>query len=176
MTEQITKQGKKNLETELNYLKTIKRAQIAERIRIARDFGDISENAEYEAAKNEQGLNEGRISEIEYTLENCIVIDTDNLSGDTVASGTEVTFSCVSNDPNLHGKVYTMKIVGQKETCPQEGRMSTDCPIALALNDHKVGDVVDVRSPIGVLRWKIEHIEVPKDYKEDKNKENEQAE
>lgn len=153
----LTKQGKIDLEKKLDYLRSTKRAQIAERIKIAREFGDISENAEYEAAKAEQGFIEGTISQIERDLQNCIVIDTE--SCDEVALGTKVTFSNVHPEEGKDER-YTMELVGTRETNPQKGRISNVCPLGMALIGHGVGDLVDVRTPSGVMTWKIEAIQL----------------
>ncbi len=156
----LTKQGKIDIEKKLNYLKTIKREQVAERIRIAREFGDISENAEYESAKAEQGFVEGTISELERVLQNCRVIEVDELSCDEVNLGTKVTIVSVSDDPNSEEERYTLELVGTRETNPQGGRISNECPLGEALISHGVGDVVDVRTPSGVLSWRIENIQL----------------
>lgn len=163
----LTEQGKLDLEQKLTYLKTVRRTQIAERIRVAREFGDISENAEYESAKNEQGLIEGQISEYEHILQNCKIIATEELSTEKVSVGTVVTF--VNVDPEAEEERYTMELVGTRETNPQQGRISNECPLGEALIDHRVGDVVDVRTPSGVISWKIEDIQIS----ETKKKENE---
>jgi len=168
----LTEQGKLDYEQKLNYLKTVRRTQIAERIRVAREFGDISENAEYESAKNEQGLIEGQISEIEHILQNCKVIDPEELRSDTVSIGNVVTF--VNTDPEAEEERYTMELVGTREANPQMGRISNECPLGEALIGHHVNDVVDVRTPSGVISWKIEDIKVI--VKEEKDaKENDDA-
>ena len=156
----LTKQVKLELEQKLNYLKTTKRSQIAERIRIAREFGDISENAEYESAKAEQGFVEGTISELEHVLQNCKVIDVSELSVDTVSPGTVVTFVNANREPGEEEERYTMELVGTRETNPQGGRISDECPLGEALLGHGVNDIVDVRTPSGVISWKIESIQL----------------
>ena len=156
----LTKQGKIDLEKKLTYLKTIKREQVAERIRTAREFGDISENAEYESAKAEQGFVEGTISEIERVLQNCKVIDTDELSCDEVSVGTVVTIVNANTPPGAPEERYTLELVGTRETNPQGGRISNECPLGEALISHGVGDLVDVRTPRGVITWKIEDIQL----------------
>lgn len=154
----LTEQGKLDLEQKLNYLKTVRRTQIAERIRVAREFGDISENAEYESAKNEQGLIEGQISEYEHILQNCKIINPEELNADTVSIGTIVTF--VNTAPEAEEERYTMELVGTRETNPQLGRISNECPLGEALIGHHVNDIVDVRTPSGVISWKIEDIKI----------------
>ncbi|MBQ7502240.1 transcription elongation factor GreA [bacterium] len=165
----LTEQGKLDLEQKLNFLKTVRRSQIADRIRVAREFGDISENAEYESAKNEQGLIEGQISDIEHTLQNCKVITIEDLSTDAVSVGTAVTF--VNTDPEAEEERYTMEIVGTREANPQQGRISNECPLGEALIGHGVGDIVDVRTPSGLISWKIEDIVIVTKEDEEKKQE-----
>ena len=162
-TTKLTVQGKLEMEQKLTYLKTVRRTQIAERIRVAREFGDISENAEYESAKNEQGLIEGQISEYEHILQNCEIIDTTKLTGETVEVGNVITF--VNTDPEAEEERYTMELVGTRETNPQMGRISNECPLGEALIGHHINDVVDVRTPSGVISWKIEDIKIIKENK-----------
>ncbi len=150
----MTLAGKAKLEEELEYLKTVKRKEVVERIKIARSFGDLSENSEYDSAKEEQGFVEGRISTIESMLRNALIINEDETSSSTVTLGRTVTF-----DELIDGKradfeeSYT--IVGSAEADPIEGRISNDSPIAKALMGHQVGDVVKLTTPGGEMEVEI---------------------
>lgn len=150
----MTLAGKAKLEEELEYLKTVKRKEVVERIKIARSFGDLSENSEYDSAKEEQGFVEGRISTIESMLRNALIINEEETSSSTVTLGRTVTF-----DELIDGKradfeeSYT--IVGSAEADPIEGRISNDSPIAKALMGHQVGDVVKLTTPGGEMEVEI---------------------
>ena len=143
----MTLEGKAKLENELNELKTVKRPEVVERIKVARSFGDLSENSEYDSAKEEQGFVEGRISLIEQMLRNSIIITEDD-SSNAVSLGKTVTF-----DELIDGKranfeeCYT--IVGSAEADPMEGKISNDSPIAKALMGKHVDDVVKLTTPGG---------------------------
>lgn len=151
----MTLAGKAKLEEELDHLKTVKRKEVVERIKIARSFGDLSENSEYDSAKEEQGFVEGRISTIESMLRNAQIInEEDAAANDTVTLGKTVTF-----DELIDGKradfeeSYT--IVGSAEADPLEGLISNDSPIAKALMGHKVGDKVKLTTPGGDMEVEI---------------------
>lgn len=150
----MTLAGKAKLEEELEYLKTVKRKEVVERIKIARSFGDLSENSEYDSAKEEQGFVEGRISTIESMLRNSLIINEEETCNSTVTLGRTVTF-----DELIDGKradfeeSYT--IVGSAEADPIEGRISNDSPIAKALMGHQVGDVVKLTTPGGEMEVEI---------------------
>ncbi|WP_042478125.1 transcription elongation factor GreA [Bacillus ndiopicus] len=151
----MTLAGKAKLEEELDHLKTVKRKEVVERIKIARSFGDLSENSEYDSAKEEQGFVEGRISTIESMLRNALIITEDeSQASDTVTLGKTVTF-----DELIDGKradfeeSYT--IVGSAEADPLEGLISNDSPIAKALMGHKVGDKVKLTTPGGDMEVEI---------------------
>ncbi|MEC1179851.1 transcription elongation factor GreA [Metasolibacillus meyeri] len=151
----MTLAGKAKLEEELEHLKTVKRKEVVERIKIARSFGDLSENSEYDSAKEEQGFVEGRISAIESMLRNALIITEDESAAtDTVTLGKTVTF-----DELIDGKradfeeSYT--IVGSAEADPLEGLISNDSPIAKALMGHKVGDKVKLTTPGGDMEVEI---------------------
>lgn len=158
----LTLEGKINYEKKLNYLKTTRREQISERIRTAREFGDISENAEYENAKIEQAFVEGEISDLEKLLKNAVVINKSEVKTDQVGLGTVVTIENVTKDSKRkktveapEKEILSLEIVGTRETNPQHGRISNECPLGLALHEHGIGDIVDVRTPAGVISWKI---------------------
>lgn len=149
----MTEAGKEKLEQELEHLKTVKRKEVVERIKIARSFGDLSENSEYDSAKEEQAFVEGRITTIENMIRNAKIIGSDELSGDTVSLGSSVTFVEL---PNGDEETYT--IVGSAEADPFEGKISNDSPIAKSLISKKVGDEVTVQTPGGEMKVKITSI------------------
>ncbi|MDY4187388.1 MAG: transcription elongation factor GreA [Candidatus Borkfalkiaceae bacterium] len=148
----LTEEGKQELEKKLEYLKMVKRPEITERIKIAREFGDLSENAEYDAAKNEQALIEGEIIEIEAKLKVAEVI-TVNVKKDTVGVGAKVKFTDRRN-----GKVYEFEIVGTTEADFKAGRISNESPIGKALIGKKVSEIVTVEAPASSYEVQIEKV------------------
>ena len=148
-TTRLTKEGLEKLKNELEYLRTTGRTDIAEKIRVARGYGDLSENSEYDEAKNEQAKIEARIIELEKTLENVEIIE-DNVDTDTVAIGVTVTIYDIEYDEEL---VY--KMVGSAEADPLKGYISDNSPVGKALIGAKVGDEVVAETPAGELRFKI---------------------
>ena len=149
----MTQAGKEKLEQELEQLKTVKRKEVVERIKIARSFGDLSENSEYDSAKEEQAFVEGRITTIENMIRNAKIIGSEELSSDTVSLGSSVTFVEL---PNGDEETYT--IVGSAEADPFEGKISNDSPIAKSLLGRKIGDEVTVQTPGGEMKVKITSI------------------
>ena len=125
----MTAAGKQKLEEELEYLKTVKRKEVVERIKIARSYGDLSENSEYDSAKEDQGFLEGRISSLESMIRNAVIITEDELNTDEVRLGKTVTFKEL---PDGDEETYT--IVGSAEANPIEGLISNDSPIAKGLD------------------------------------------
>lgn len=146
----MTQAGKEKLEQELEYLKSVKRKEVVERIKIARSFGDLSENSEYDSAKEEQAFVEGRITTIENMIRNAKIISEDEMSGDTVTLGRSVTFIELPD-----GEEETYTIVGSAEADPFEGKISNDSPIAKSLIGHKVGEEVKVQTPGGEMDVRI---------------------
>lgn len=146
----LTEQGFKDLETELDDLKAVKRKEIAERIKIALDFGDISENSEYDEAKNEQAQLEERIVKLENMLRNAVIIDEDEITTDIVGIGSKVYVNDLEYDEEME-----FIIVGSAEANPFEGKISNESPVGSALLGHKSGDVVDVNVPDGVIKYEI---------------------
>ena len=142
----LTKEGLEKLEQELNELRTVRRAEIAERIKYAKDFGDISENSEYEDAKNEQGMVEGRILTLERMIRNAVLIEERHDGRVQVGSVVEVE--------DEFG-VQTFTIVGPAEVNVAEGRISMESPVGKALLGHRVGDQINVQSPSGMRSLKI---------------------
>jgi transcription elongation factor GreA len=144
----LTKDGLKAVEDELQQLVNVRRNQVAERIRQARDFGDIAENAEYTEAKNEQSLVEGRIQTLEVMVRNAVMIEEEPRQKGVVAVGSQVR---VSSDEGEES--YT--IVGAAEADPLAGRISNESPLGRAMLGHKAGDEVEWTSPMGTSRVRI---------------------
>jgi transcription elongation factor GreA len=138
----LTREGHQKLQEELEYLRTVKRQEVAERLHEAMEGGELIEDAEYEAAKNEQAFVEGRIQELEILLANARVIQETN-SADVVQVGSRVTIQDGQNEP----EVYV--IVGPAEANPRNGRISNESPLGRALIDHRAGDTVRVDAPGG---------------------------
>lgn len=151
-TQYLTKAGKQELQTELERLITIKRPEIARRLKSAIEMGDLSENAEYVATKEEQGFMEGRIQEIEYILANAEIIETKG-GYDIVSIGAKVTIQ----EDDFPEEVY--HLVGSQEADPGNGRISNESPIGRALLGKKVGDTIQVETPGGKINFKILKIE-----------------
>jgi transcription elongation factor GreA len=150
----MTEAGKEKLEEELEYLKTTKRGEIIERIKIARGFGDLSENSEYESAKDEQAFVEGRITTIETMIRFAQIIDNNGIAEEEVAIGKKVTFKEL---PDEEEEEYT--IVGSAEADPFAGKISNESPISQALIGKKVGDDVVIATPGGDMTVKILKVE-----------------
>lgn len=146
----LTVAGLKKLEEELTYLRGEKRQEVAERIKIALGFGDISENSEYDEAKNEQGLLEMKIAELEEKLRNAKVIDDDEISTDVVSIGTKVKVLDVEENEEIE-----YSIVGVTEVDVSKNMISNESPIAMGLLGNKKGQTVDVEVPAGIIKFKI---------------------
>lgn len=149
----MTLAGKEKLLRELENLKTVKRKEVVERIKIARSFGDLSENSEYDSAKEEQAFVEGRITTIENMIRNARIIEEDEMGGDVVTLGRSVTFIELPD-----GEAETYTIVGSAEADPFEGKISNDSPIAKSLIGRKVDEKVSVQTPGGEMLVKITNI------------------
>ena len=150
----LTEEGKLELEKRLEYLKLVKRPEITERIKVARDFGDLSENAEYDAAKNEQALIEGEIAEIENKLKYAEIISADNVKKDVAAVGSTVTFTDLTDN-----KQYTFAIVGTTEADFKGQKISNESPIGKALLGRRVGDSCVVEAPAGSYSIRLDKVE-----------------
>ena len=146
----LTAEGLKNMEAQLEFLKTEKRKEVAEKIKEALSFGDLSENAEYDAAKNEQAEVEEKITKLENILKNATVIDDENADSSVVSIGSKVKILDMEFEDEL---VYT--IVGSTEANPAEFKISNESPVGSALLGKKVGDEVSVDAPQGVISVKI---------------------
>lgn len=146
----LTEAGLKNLEKELEILKSIRRREVAERIKQAREFGDISENSEYDEAKNEQAFIEGRIIMLEKMLRNAKVIRKENIDTETVNLGSTVRIEDLES-----GGFFEYTIVGSVEANPGENKISNESPVGRALLGRSKNDVVEVEVPAGILKFKI---------------------
>lgn len=146
----LTQEGYNKLEEELNYLKTEKRTEIAERIKVALGFGDLSENAEYDEAKTAQSENEIQIAELEAKLRNAKVIDEKEIDTETVQIGNCVKVYDIEFDEEVE---YT--IVGSTEVKVAENKISNESPLGMALLGSKKGDTIEVNAPAGIIKYKI---------------------
>ncbi len=146
----MTAEGKQKLEEELEYLKTEKRKEVVERIKVARSFGDLSENSEYDSAKEEQAFVEGRISTLEKIIRNAVIIEEDESNNTVVTLGKTVKFMEL---PDGDEEEYT--IVGSAESNPFEGKISNDSPMAQSLLGRSIGEIVSVNTPGGEMEVKI---------------------
>ena len=146
----LSPEGKKNLEQELSHLSFVRRKEVAERIKIAREFGDLTENAEYEDAKNEQAFVEGRIMTLEKILRHAIITGNGGQKSDIVTVGSTLTVKDLNS-----GQSSRYTIVGSQEADPGKKRISNESPVGRALLGQKVGSVVTVTVPAGVFKYEI---------------------
>ena len=146
----MTKEGKEKLTDELEFLKTVRRPEVVERIKIARDFGDLSENSEYDAAKDEQAFVESRISQVETMIRNSKIIENNETDPNVVSLGKTVVFKELPD-----GEEEEYIIVGSAEADPFEGKISNDSPIAKSLIGREVGQEVNVPTPAGEIQVRI---------------------
>ncbi len=149
----ITLKGKQEKEERLRYLKNEKRPEVLEKLKIARDFGDLSENSEYDAAKKEQSIVETEIASIEETLRKATIIEDKDVTNDTVGVGNSVTVVDLE-----FGDEETYKIVGVIESDPDKNYVSNESPMGAGLMGKKVGEIADVVTPNGVIKFKIKKI------------------
>jgi transcription elongation factor GreA len=152
--ELVTPEGLEKLQKELLYLTDVRRREVADRIRQAREFGDISENSEYDDAKNEQGLLERRIGELQRRVRNVRVVDPSEAEEDAVDLGTTVTLRVVGK-----GQERTFQIVGANESDPTSGKLSHASPVGKAVLKKKVGEKVTVATPRGATEYEIVNVE-----------------
>ncbi len=150
----ITSARLKELESELTYLKTIREKEVAELIKEARSFGDLSENSEYDEAKNEQAKLYGRIAEVENILANAVIIEENDEPTDRVGLGCRVRVLDLEMDEE---EEYT--IVGSQEADPMNFRISDDSPFGRAMAGKQIGDTVEVEAPVGILKFRIVNVE-----------------
>lgn len=146
----MTFEGKKKLEEELENYKMKRRPEVIKRIKIARSYGDLSENSEYESAKDEQAMVEGKIAQIENMLQYAVIIDNEDVAKDEVSMGREVT---IKELPDEEPETYS--IVGESESDPINGKISNESPMAKGLLGHKIGEEVNIDIPNGTMKVKI---------------------
>lgn len=151
----MSRESYEKLVAELDDLKINKRKEVAERLKVARSYGDLSENAEYDEAKNEQAILEAHIAELQYTIDNAEIVEDSNISVDEVGMSSKITIKRVDT-----GKIETFTIVGTNHANVREGLISDESPIGKAAMKKKVGDVFLVEAPAGELRFEI--IEISK--------------
>ena len=149
----LTQEGLANIEQELDELKTVHRKEVNDRIRQAKEFGDISENAEYEDAKQEQAFVEGRIMRLEQMIRNARIIDASGATAEEVQLGASVKVKDVRS-----GEGFEFSIVGSAESDPPNKRLSNESPLGRALLGRRKGDTVDVETPRGKVQYKIEAV------------------
>ena len=146
----LTAEGHLKLEQELEQLKTVRRKEVSEKIKVALSFGDLSENSEYDEAKNEQAMVEARIAEIEQMLKNATVLDESGITTDAISVGSVITIKHTK-----FGRVDTYKIVGSTEAAPLQKKISDESPVGKAMIGHRVGDLVEVEAPSGVIGYEV---------------------
>ena len=146
----MSAEGLKDLEKQLEYLKNVRRAEVAQKLKEARSFGDLSENAEYDEAKNEQAILEAEIVDVEMKINNAEVVSDSDLSTDEIGVGSYVKLKDLELD-----EVIELQIVGSTEADPENNKISEDAPIGIAALKKKVGDILEVEAPIGVIRMEV---------------------
>lgn len=146
----MTESGLKKLEEELDHLKSVTRKEVSEKIKVALSFGDLSENSEYDEAKNEQAMVEARINELEYMLHHVKIINEDDLSNEVVHIGSKILVKDIDLDEEV-----TYQIVGSQEANPILDLISDESPVGKALLGHKEGDTVAIDTPSGTFSYQI---------------------
>lgn len=149
----MSREGFQKLQDELEYLVTIRRKEVAEKLKEARSYGDLSENAEYDEAKNEQGMLEAQIADLEVVIANAIIVDDGSMSLDEVGIGSYVKLKDFDLD-----EIVEYQIVGSTESDPDENRISDESPVGKACLKKKVGDVFEVEVPMGTLKFEVLNI------------------
>ncbi len=150
----LTKDGLEKLEKELSHLRTVKRKEVAARIKQAISFGDITDNSEYEDAKNEQAFIEGRIITLEKLLRRARLLEKDDKSDHSIGLGSLVKLKDLDS-----GEVFEYTMVSTAEADPSEKKISNESPVGKALIGHAAGDEVEIKAPVGLVRYKIEEVE-----------------
>lgn len=156
MPRYLTQEGLRRLKKELEELKTTKRQEIAERLQRSIAFGDLTENAEYQEAKEAQALLEGKILELEQLIESAVIIERDSRSTDIVSIGSSIVVQ--QTEPSLDAEEH-FTIVGSEEADPARGFISNDSPLGSAFLSKKIGDVVEVQTPSGMKKFRILTVE-----------------
>ena len=150
LKKRISRQGYNKLENEHEYLVSVKRSEVAEKLKEARSFGDLSENAEYDEAKNEQGILEAKIAELELYIASAEVIEDDAVSVDEVGVGSIIKLKDVERN-----EIETLQIVGSTESDPENHKISDESPIGKSALKNRVGDVIQVEAPVGMIKFEI---------------------
>lgn len=150
----LTKEGFEKLQDKLEHLKTVTRAEVSEKLKIARSFGDLSENSEYDEAKDHQARVESEIAELEQAIKNAVIVEDSN-------DKSEVAFGCdVSVKSLKDGREFTFSIVGSKEIDPKNNKISSESPVGKALIGRKKGEIVQVKDPAGNVLSEFEVLEI----------------
>lgn len=152
-TKKMSRESYEKLVAELDDLKINKRKEVAERLKVARSYGDLSENAEYDEAKNEQAILEAHIQELQYTIDNAEIVDDDSISVDEIGMSSKITIKRVDT-----GKIETFTIVGTNHANVREGLISDESPIGKAAMKKRVGDIFIVEAPAGELKFEVVEI------------------
>jgi len=150
---QMSRESYDKLVAELNDLIINKRKEVAERLKVARSYGDLSENAEYDEAKNEQAILEAHIAELQYTIDNAEIVDDSNISVDEIGMSSKITIKRLDN-----GKIETFTIVSTNHANVREGKISDESPIGKAAMKKRVGDIFIVEAPAGELKFEVVEI------------------
>ncbi|MBQ8107529.1 MAG: transcription elongation factor GreA [Ruminococcus sp.] len=149
----VSKAGYDKLVEEKEYLVTVKRKEVAQKLKEARSFGDLSENSEYDEAKNEQAILESRINELEILIANATIIDDDDISVHEIGVGSYVKLKDLEFD-----EIESLQIVGSTESDPDNGKISDESPIGKAALHKKVGDIFEVEAPAGIIKFEVVEI------------------
>ena len=152
-TKKMSRESYDKLVAELDDLKINKRKEVAERLKVARSYGDLSENAEYDEAKNEQAILEAHIAELQYTIDNAEIVDDSNISVDEIGMSSKITIKRLDT-----GKIETFTIVSTNHANVREGKISDESPIGKAAMKKRVGDVFIVEAPAGELKFEVVEI------------------
>lgn len=152
-TKKMSRESYEKLVAELDDLKINKRKEVAERLKVARSYGDLSENAEYDEAKNEQAILEAHITELQYTIDNAEIVDDESISVDEIGMSSKITIKRLDT-----GKIETFTIVGTNHANVREGLISDESPIGKAAMKKRVGDTFIVEAPAGELRFEVVEI------------------
>ncbi|WP_024861799.1 transcription elongation factor GreA [Ruminococcus flavefaciens] len=152
-TKKMSRESYEKLVAELDDLKINKRKEVAERLKVARSYGDLSENAEYDEAKNEQAILEAHIQELQYTIDNAEIVDDESISVDEIGMSSKITIKRVDT-----GKIETFTIVGTNHANVREGLISDESPIGKAAMKKRVGDIFIVEAPAGELKFEVVEI------------------
>lgn len=149
-TNTVSKAGYEKLQADLDYLITVRRSEVAEKLKEARSFGDLSENAEYDEAKNEQGILEARIAELENIIANANVVDDDDISVTEIGVGSIIKIRDLELD-----EIEELQIVGSTESDPDNNKISDESPIGKAALKKTVGETFEVEAPVGTLKFEV---------------------